>query len=58
VNIHAEESFLELLGEELGPENCKHDGCDRKRIQYSVMCRRHHFEMIKQRPMPEGQLNE
>jgi hypothetical protein len=44
--------FWSSLGEEIGPEICKHEGCDHKRIQYSVMCRQHHFEMVKRRPVP------
>ena len=28
------------------PEKCQHEGCNRKRISLSVMCLRHHYEMI------------
>ena len=44
--------FWNSLGEEVGPELCKHEECDRKRIQLSVMCRGHHFEMVMKRPVP------
>ena len=44
--------FWDSLGEEKGPGTCKHAGCDRKRIPLSVMCRRHHFEMVKKRSIP------
>lgn len=40
------DNFWKSLGEEIGPELCKHAGCTKKRIQYSVMCREHHFEMV------------
>ena len=46
-------NFWGALGDEIGPEICKHEGCSRKRIQYSVMCRQHHFEMVKKRPVPD-----
>ena len=48
-----DEQFFNLLDEEIGPELCRHEGCRHKRIQYSVMCRRHHFEMVKGRSVPE-----
>jgi hypothetical protein len=43
--------FWESLGDEIGPEICKQDGCSRQRIKYSVICRQHHFEMVKRRPV-------
>ncbi len=44
-----DQNFWDSLGEENGPETCKHDGCYHKRISLSVMCRGHHFEMVKKR---------
>jgi len=42
--------------EKLGPEDltrpCKREGCNRGAIRNSVMCKRHHFEMIKHRNCP------
>jgi hypothetical protein len=38
--------FFRAIGPEIGPETCRHADCDRKRVQCSVMCRRHHFEMV------------
>ena len=42
--------------EQLGPEDlarpCKHDGCKRGSVRFSVLCKRHHFEMIKHRECP------
>lgn len=49
---HEDERFYESLGPELGPELCKHEACGRKRIALSVMCRCHHFEMVRQQPCP------
>lgn len=43
-------AFFEILGQEVGPEICRHDGCTHLRIRNSVMCKQHHFEMIKHRP--------
>ena len=48
-----DDNFWDSLGEEIGPEMCKHEECARKRIQYSVMCRQHHFEMVKRRAVPQ-----
>jgi hypothetical protein len=39
--------FLRELGDEAGPENCRRGGCGHKRIRLGVLCRRHHFEMIR-----------
>jgi hypothetical protein len=40
----------------LGPEDpsrpCKHEGCSRGAVPNSVMCKRHHFEMIQRRDCP------
>lgn len=45
-------AFMASLGVETGPELCQTIGCTLFRISQSVMCRRHHFEMIKKRPAP------
>ena len=37
-------------GPETGQENCAHEACVKKRVSGSVMCRLHHFEMIRKRP--------
>src|SRR5574341_2484241 len=46
---YEDKAFLQTLGDEVGPEPCKHEGCIRKRIKNSVLCKRHHFEMILHR---------
>jgi hypothetical protein len=45
-------AFFEMLGSEIGPDNCRHEGCERKRIEFSVMCQCHHFEMVMKRRCP------
>jgi Immunity protein 53 len=49
-----DERFLNLLGEEIGIELCKSEFCTHKQIKNSVMCRKHHFEMVQKRPFPEN----
>jgi len=44
--------FYSKLGPEDPSRPCKHEGCSRGAIRNSVMCRRHHFEMIKRRDCP------
>jgi hypothetical protein len=34
------------LGEEIGPELCRSAGCERKRVQHSLLCRLHHYENL------------
>jgi len=47
---HEDQALLDVIGPETGPENCAHEGCVKKRVSGSVMCRYHHFEMIRKRP--------
>ena len=49
----ADRAFRDALGEEVGPEPCRHPGCDRNRIRHSVLCRKHHYEQVKGRPYDE-----
>jgi len=42
------QQFWESLSNDIEGERCKVDGCENDRIQYSVLCRRHHFERYKQ----------
>jgi hypothetical protein len=44
--------FYDKLGAEDLTRPCKHDGCSRGAVRFSVLCRRHHFEMIKHRECP------
>jgi hypothetical protein len=45
------EYFYSLLPEK-GPELCKKNNCNHKRVSLSVMCAKHHFEMVKNKPCP------
>ena len=42
------------LGASHGEEKCRHEGCEHRRIRHSVFCRRHHWEHVFSRPIPEG----
>ncbi len=44
--------FYDKLGLEDISQRCRQEGCDRGSIRSSVMCRRHHFEMIQKRACP------
>ena len=49
---HEDAAFLHSLGDEVGPELCQRPDCGRRRVRHSVLCRRHHFEMITHRDCP------
>ena len=41
--------FYDSLGPESPARQCRRDGCSRGAVEYSVLCRVHHFESIKGR---------
>jgi hypothetical protein len=45
-------AFFESLGDEANEMLCSREGCSNGRIKLSVMCRRHHFEMVKKKACP------
>jgi hypothetical protein len=45
------EFYLSLFPED-GPSTCQYDNCARKAVQFSVMCAKHHFEMVMKKPCP------
>jgi len=47
--------FYDLLGPEDMSRPCKRDGCSRGAIANSVLCKRHHFEMIQRHDCPFDQ---
>ncbi len=49
---HENNLFIKSLGKELGPKKCKKENCNSLRVSFSVMCKKHHFEMIKKKPYP------
>jgi hypothetical protein len=44
--------FVDRLGEERAGQRCRHPGCDHGAVEFSVLCRRHHFESVVKRPYP------
>lgn len=42
-------TFFESLGVERQNTECRHPDCSRGTVQFSVFCRRHHFESVKGR---------
>jgi hypothetical protein len=44
--------FYSKLGPEDPSRPCKHEGCYRGAVPASVLCKRHHFEMIQRRDCP------
>ena len=44
--------FYDGLGSEDSSHPCRRDGCSRGAVQHSVLCKRHHFEMVKHRECP------
>jgi hypothetical protein len=53
VIIHnRDRQFYDSLGEESLNSKCKQNSCDRGIINFSVFCRIHHFESIKEKPCP------
>lgn len=49
---HLDREFLDRLGPEDQSKKCRRDGCDCGVVKLSVLCRRHHFENIRNRPYP------
>jgi hypothetical protein len=45
-------AFYDLLGEERTDVPCRSDGCSRGAVSLSALCRVHHFEMVRKRPIP------
>ncbi|MBW8847197.1 MAG: hypothetical protein JF607_19700 [Burkholderiales bacterium] len=45
-------SFWQLLGSDIGPEQCRSEGCHRLRVKNSGLCREHHYERVRQEPCP------
>lgn len=45
-------TFYDSLGEERAEVACSEAGCKRGAINFSVMCKVHHFEQIRRRPCP------
>jgi hypothetical protein len=50
--LRRDRQFYEQLGPEDLSRPCKKEGCQRGAIRNSVLCKRHHFEMIERRYCP------
>jgi hypothetical protein len=50
---HGDAEVFGALHADSGPERCQYSGCSRLRMDYGVLCRRHHFEMVKGRAYSE-----
>lgn len=50
--LEQDRKFCELLAEERADVPCRSDGCTRGAVQFSVLCRVHHFESVRKRPCP------
>jgi hypothetical protein len=50
--LQDDRAFYVGLGAERPGVPCRHAGCSRGAVEYSVLCRVHHFESIRGRPSP------
>lgn len=48
----SEQSNWDKLNQEEQAGKCQKEGCLFRRIQYSVLCRRHHYEQLNKKPPP------
>ncbi len=44
--------FYDSLGDERTGTKCRHEGCNRGTVRFSVFCKTHHFEQIKRKLCP------
>ena len=52
INAQIDRAFWDRLGEENLDRPCRHAGCGRGSVAFSVLCRVHHFESVKNKPCP------
>ncbi len=52
INAQLHREFWDRLGDEDPDRPCRHEGCGRGSVAYSVLCRVHHFESVKNVPCP------
>jgi hypothetical protein len=50
--LASDKAFYDSLSQEREGIPCRHPGCSRNAIHYSVLCRPHHFENVRKRPCP------
>jgi Pentapeptide repeats (9 copies)/Pentapeptide repeats (8 copies) len=46
------QNFYDSLFENSNNQHCEHEGCSRNRVQNSVLCKKHYFEMIQRKECP------
>jgi hypothetical protein len=44
--------FYDSLGAERASVKCRAQGCDKGAVPFSVLCKKHHFEMVRKIPCP------
>jgi hypothetical protein len=52
VTHRLDREFYDALGAQRAEERCAEPGCSRGAVNHSVLCRVHHFEMVKKRSCP------
>lgn len=52
ITLDLDRKFFDQLGRENIDEPCKKPDCGRGRIQYSMLCKVHHFEQLRNRRCP------
>lgn len=50
--LQRDREFYESLGPEDGSRPCRHEGCSRGSVRFSLFCRQHHFQSIGGKPSP------
>jgi hypothetical protein len=50
--LSQDRKFYDVLGEERADVPCRRAGCSRGAVEFSALCRVHHFESIRGRPSP------
>jgi hypothetical protein len=50
--LRSDREFYDQLGSQMSDATCRVEGCTQGRIQYSVLCKAHHFEQVRGRPCP------
>jgi len=50
--LRLDREFYDTLGEDRPGTRCRRDGCARGAIEFSVLCKSHHFESYRNRPCP------
>jgi hypothetical protein len=52
MTMKAHRDFYDTLGPEDASRPCRHEGCTRGSVKFSVLCRPHHFESLYKQPCP------